>query len=721
MPQSATGGYIAPSRVVRKRKPKQPQMRLPATPAQGGRPMNAMRNSVLAPPVQRMGPSLSSMPARPRTEAMNRDSRIGMPKPALTTQPVNAPGQLNFRNNIPFIERSIRRGQDVIAEATQRAMNAAKDAAVRGVATGVPMAARGIAGARDMAADAGTAIGTAYGRAENAYNDYVNPPTGPPIQRVSPGIQMPPVQPEPLPPKYADYADSIGSARRAYSPVQAEMSQRPKLSVGDAMTPTGPRYLDNPFADQVGGHLIQDATPAVAPPAVAPPAMAPPAMAPPALGSVPASAGETNPNLPPEFAGLERQMEEGTLPFQVDLQQRQNEYTRRTAATPQRPGVNEEMQDRLRLKYGGPNFRSRSVMSEGLGDGRDFDRMREADAAAEADFVMPTVGNVMNRNFRMMDPDLADRVRAGDARRRERRGTPEPGTPEADQLFRAQRQRRRDRAEANRPIRQYRALMRNQQEVAPVLFGGQGTPYVNVARRFNQGPGLNQRTLAATRMVRGDRLQDEQLARDRFTEDRTFRADNRYRNRQQANLESRQLFEDRQQAFQREQAAETRRHNQKLEEMKSQGVLNDHTYKMAELEHKQELAEIAANSPAKQLEADAVRHAGEDATLARQPAQRAVQKHQQRVNEGGSTGRIDAARQIMQDPSMKDYEKAEALADLGLDRATLQADLRTDGNYGTSWYWWDGAEQVDRYNQYKKMFDEFDYDATYSGPTRTSL
>ena len=64
--------------------------------------------------------------------------------------------------------------------------------------------------------------------------------------------------------------------------------------------------------------------------------------------------------------------------------------------------------------------------------------------------------------------------------------------------------------------------MQNQQEVAPVLFGGQGTPYVNVARRFNQGPGLNQRTLAAMRMVRGDRLQDEKIDRDRFVEDRAF-------------------------------------------------------------------------------------------------------------------------------------------------------------------------------------------------------
>lgn len=263
------------------------------------------------------------------------------------------------------------------------------------------------------------------------------------------------------------------------------------------------------------------ATVGFGPPIVSSPAPAPQVSLQPS-GPVPATARKTDSNLPPGFADLESQRKAGTLPFQLDQQQRQSEYERRTAATPQRPGVDEGLQDRLRAKYGGPNFRSRSVASEGLGDGRDFDRMREADAAAEADFVMPTVAPLMNRDFRNVDPIVEDMVRTGDARRREQRGTPERGTAAADQLFRDQRQRRRDRSEANMPIRQYRALMQNQQEVAPVLFGGQGTPYVNVARRFNQGPGLNQRTLAAMRMVRGDRLQDEKIDRDRFVEDRAF-------------------------------------------------------------------------------------------------------------------------------------------------------------------------------------------------------
>jgi len=111
---------------------------------------------------------------------------------------------------------------------------------------------------------------------------------------------------------------------------------------------------------------------------------------------------------------------------------------------PRSPGVDEDSLAKLKSKYQ-PNHRSRSVMSEGLGDGSDFDRMREADAAARADHVMPTVDPLMNRDFRGLDTNVRERIIDGDARRRERRGTPNPGTEAGDALFREQRERRSQR------------------------------------------------------------------------------------------------------------------------------------------------------------------------------------------------------------------------------------------------------------------------------------
>lgn len=111
---------------------------------------------------------------------------------------------------------------------------------------------------------------------------------------------------------------------------------------------------------------------------------------------------------------------------------------------PRSPGVDEDSLAKLKSEYQ-PNHRSRSVMSEGLGDGSDFDRMREADAAARAEHVMPTVDPLMNRDFTGVDSSVRQDVSAGDARRRKRRGTPDPGTEAGNALFREQRERRSQR------------------------------------------------------------------------------------------------------------------------------------------------------------------------------------------------------------------------------------------------------------------------------------
>ena len=741
MPESATGGYIAPGRVKR---PRQPRRRLPVPPAQGGRPMNAMRNSVLAPPTQRLGPSLSSMPARPRTpsaglganpdyvvgippEAMNRDSRTGMPSPVPTTQPVNAPGQLNFRNNIPFIERSIRRGQDVIAEATQRAVNAAKNAAIRGVATGVPMAAQGMNAGRDAAARAVAAGVPIAAQGMNAGRDaavravgdgvlgarrmaagvgnYFNPPTanaGPPIQRVSPPLVLDPqVQTAPVRPmnkedqRQADLAAARQSLALAdslpatSSSVALPSSASTNLLEQNAFQASGADALANKIS---GMSMAGTPTPEQQD----------------LMNRGAAASAYLRPGggLTEEYAaqaGGNNTMRDYTDPAQMLRPVGGRPTVESNAAAMERLGLGQ-----------GPNRAqsARSMMQPGgMGSPASFDAMREADAAAEADFVMPTVGGAMNRDFRGMDPAVADKIRAGDARRRERRGTPDPGTPQADQLFRDQRQRRRDRSEANMPIRQYRALMRNQQEVAPVTFGGQGTPFVNVARRFNQGPGLNQRTLAATRMVRGDRLQDEQLARDRFTEDRTFRADNRYRNRQQANLEARQLFQDQQLAFQREQAAETERHNRELERMETTGQISKQEADERQAEHNRKMEKKKLkrdmDDPTRELNRQAAQDALDDNKEARTPSGKVVKRYRPQVVT--ADGRVQAGRDIIMDPDLSPEDKRSALHDLGLDQGTLLESLRQSDSYGTKYFTDETPEFHDRYNNYYEMFEGFDY------------
>ena len=315
-------------------------------------------------------------------------------------------------------------------------------------------------------------------------------------------------------------------------------------------------HSDNPLADQVGGNLIpQSPTGAAVPAPISSAAPLPP------IPSVKTEPGQRD-FLPGPFGdaaieGSLAQLEENSKSDILRAVPRQPNFYDRTgntppltqglmpdapSATPVAPGVNEFLQSRLREKYQ-PNHRSRSIASERLGDGSGFDRLRAADAARKADHVMPTAGNVMRGDLSDLNSFQQSNILASRARSRERRGTPDPGTPEADQLFRDQRQRRRDRSEANMPIRQYRAMMQNQQELAPVTFGGQGTPYTNVARRFNQGPGLMERTLAATRMVRGDRLQDEKIDRDRFVNDRDFGERQRQFNENTALAQGRLDFE----------------------------------------------------------------------------------------------------------------------------------------------------------------------------------
>ena len=91
----------------------------------------------------------------------------------------------------------------------------------------------------------------------------------------------------------------------------------------------------------------------------------------------PPSRANLNPTSPSDamqlgFADLERQMEEGALPFQVDQQRRMDEYAQRTAATPQRPQVDESLLSRLPSR----SERDRSSMQPGgMGDGGTFDAM----------------------------------------------------------------------------------------------------------------------------------------------------------------------------------------------------------------------------------------------------------------------------------------------------------------------------------------------------------
>lgn len=549
-----------------------PPLPAPMGPAQQGRRLS--RNSVLAPPTQRLGPSLSSMPAPPRTpstglganpnyivgipsEAMGRDSRTGVPSPAparpsgipAAAQAVmraavpaglrsaqNAGAQAVIRGTqlagqakgrftdaamqgvatgVPMAAQAMNAGRNAAARAVAtgvpmaaQGVNAARDAAMQGVAAGVPLAAQGIAAARGMAADAGTVVGNAYGRAAKAYGDYVNPPAGPPIQRVSPPLALgPQVQTAPVGPMNEEDArqadldaarQSLALAGRlpaASSSVPLPSSSSDSLLEQNAFQASGADALTNKIS---GMSMAGTPTPEQQD----------------LMNRGAAASAFLQPG-----GGLQQRYEaqaggNNTLYDSSDPAQM-------LMPAPRSPGVDEEALAKLKGKYQ-PNQRSRSIMSEGLGDGRDFDRMREADAAAEADFVMPTVGNVMNRDFRMMDPDLVERVQAGDARSRERRGTPEPGTAAADQLFRDQRQARKDNSMENRRVRQYRSL----------IGGGHGGPM-----------GLNERTLRALQMVDGE----DRRARGDFVQDRQFNESQRQFDENTAMQRARQRQQNRQQ------------------------------------------------------------------------------------------------------------------------------------------------------------------------------
>ena len=176
---------------------------------------------------------------------------------------------------------------------------------------------------------------------------------------------------------------------------------------------------------------------------------------------------------------------------------------------PMAPGVNEGLQASLRSQYGGPNFRSRGVMSDRLGDGSGFDRLRQQDADRRAQHVMPTVGP------RYRNKAQEEKVREGDRRRRAmRRGEvytdPVTGEVRDFSAFKAQADRRQERKDRASDIlsraEQFRAASQGPIGAAIIDPSGGIAGPQHVGRQLRFG-GISKG--AAIAMARNEQIQED--------------------------------------------------------------------------------------------------------------------------------------------------------------------------------------------------------------------
>ena len=487
------------------------------TPAQGGR-NRIGPNSVHSIPSVKPGPPLSSMPV----PLSPRGTNLGFPP--VGTLPPTSPGHFGVRPPTTS-EMATPAGMQAL-QGFVGAYNATQDVASRGL------------GKLGSAAEYLKRQNVEnFNTAKDAYKSAAGlVPDERTIQRVQPGIPTygGSEMPSPRDPNYLDIQKSDENAALGRS-----RGARPRLPMPGAMTPTGPSDPNDPFnrwnvlgpsgvslgemtpEQYAAGHQAPQAATQQAPQAAT--QQAPQA----ATQQAPQAATVGTSILSPEWQKLDEDGAAGVLPYQVEAAEKAAEkaaaYERATAATPQRPGVDEDHLDRLNR---GPNFRSRGVSSDRF-DGAAFDRMRESDAASDAAHVMPTVGLSMNRNYDAMlasgmDPESIEAMRAGDQRRRERRGAPEPGSLEGDAAFRAHQSRDDDRKEENRRVRQHRATI-----------GGGHAGGVSIGARTGQALQMVDRE---DRRARGDLVQDRQFGEDQrqFDENAAMaNARQRQQNRQQ--------------------------------------------------------------------------------------------------------------------------------------------------------------------------------------------
>ena len=397
--------------------------------------------------------------------------------------------------------------------------------------------------------------------------------------------------------------DSLREPERRGDPIpqavpSAPMPQfgpRPKFTPPVITPDAGPVPKVNPAAAPAPAYMQGVGSPLVSAPAPAPQASLQPS------GPVPANERKTDPNLAPGFAEIERQMEAGTLPFQVDQQRRMDEYAQRTAGTPQRPGVDEELlkrlpsrseRDRAMMQPGAmgftepveddgyafkgsgatPGTRFDAGMFRNRQDQIDFLDKRVADHMAQADesgVVTSKYGAKTTIDSDPSSPTYGRKTVTGTKARE--RTSEELAETQARKAARASgsvytdsdgnvtdygqlnknreayREREAARKERARELRTRRAQLMNYGRTGGAIVnpsgGIAGPMHVGFQPRFGPNMSLNQATLMAQRQLD----QFEQRDRDRFTEDRAFAEEQRQFDENTAMQRARQRQQNRQQ------------------------------------------------------------------------------------------------------------------------------------------------------------------------------